>query len=380
MMKCAMVVIWDVLEESGVDTLFGSLYKGATLNAVLTVGHFNKSLRAIKLLYTALVILLYDEFLSTLPANRLSEIDRIMNEMPNDFNDPQRNRHWYSSVVDYLRESKLQNDFDSWLADNCNRNRKFRFWTFVIFDLITPLMKLYTALRTGNFNARNAAICDLAELFFATNHRQYARLTARHLSDLRVCSQHLLEFLSKAFAVSRSDRNFSSIALDQTIEVTINKMGKIHGGITGRCSTDSIDIWSNSYIYRSLLSSIINEIVGIESSYNSIDSHIECSSTRMEADSADMKILLDHLTEEKLFSLNSNHVTQLFTGKIIHADIIESNCLSRVRTCLDNIRNIPILLENRWCSFKTIHSSKTGHLYNSFTANTESFFFHPYSR
>ncbi|CAF4958920.1 unnamed protein product, partial [Rotaria sp. Silwood1] len=314
MMKCAMIVIWGILEESGVDTLIGTLYKDATHRAILSVSHFNKSLRTIKLLYTALLILVHDQFFLTLPTTMIDNIEQLMNKMPTDSADVEEKKRWYKFVLDYLSNAKLQDAFDLWIKNNCDENLKFHFWTFVLFELITPLIKLYTALRTSNFSARNAAACELAELFFATNHRQYARLTARHLSDLRIWPEEILDHLSKSFAVSRSNRNFSSIALDQTIEATINKMGKGHGGITGRCSPDLIDIWSKSYTFRSLLSTITSELAGVESNFNSIESHIECSSSRMLADHVDLQIILDKLVEEKLFSLDTNNVTQLFTG------------------------------------------------------------------
>jgi hypothetical protein len=319
-----------MLEESGIDTLIGYLYKGATLRAVLTVAHFNKSLRTIKLLYTALLIILHNEYVQTLSTAMLDEIEQLMQIMPPDLTDAEKSREWYTFVLDYLSKSQWQYGFDQWIQNNCQINLKFRFWIFVLYDLITPLIKLYTSLRTSNFNARNAAVCELAELFFVTNHRQYARLTARHLSDLRVCSEILLDRLAKSFAVTRTNRNFSSIALDQTIEVTINKMGKGHGGITGRCSTDLIDIWSNSFTFRCLLSSVTRELAGVESASNSVEAHIECSSGRMQADQVDLQIILDKLDDEKLFSLDTNKVTQILTGKIIHQDIIESICQARV--------------------------------------------------
>ncbi|CAF4137062.1 unnamed protein product, partial [Rotaria magnacalcarata] len=329
MMKCGMIVIWGMLEESGIDILIGELYKGATHRAVLSVAHFNKSLRTIKLIFTALHILLHNEFVQSLPTTLIDQFEQCMNKMPSNVTNVDDNQQWYAYVLDFLSNAKLKNVFDHWIDESCEKNLKFRFWTFVLLDLITPLIKLYTALRTSNFSARNAAVCDLAELFFSTNHRQYARLTARHLSDLRVCSQQRFDYLSKSFAVSRSNRNFSTIALDQTIEVTINKMGKGHGGITGRCSTDLIDIWSESYAFRSILSTITSELAGVESTSNSIESHIECSSSRMLSDHVDLQIILNKLVDEKLFSLDTDYVTQLFTGKIIHRDIIESNCQSR---------------------------------------------------
>jgi hypothetical protein len=349
-----MVMIWDILEELGIYTLIDCLYKGATLRAVLSVAHFNKSLRAIKLLYTALLILLQNEYAMTLSTTVIDEIEQLMNMRPTDLLDTEEYRNWYTHVLDYLSKSQWQTNFDLWIKYNSEINSKFRFWIFVIFDLITPLIKLYTSIRTNNFDARNAAVCELAELFFVSNHRQYARLTARHLSDLRVSSQNLLDRLAKSFAVVRTNRNFSSIALDQTIEVTINKMGKGHGGITGRCSPDLIDIWSNSFSFRSLLSSITCELAGVESSYNSVEGHIECSPNRIQADHLDLQIILDKLADENLFSLNTNNVTQLFTGKIIHPDIIESICQCRVSrvflfvNCMTNIFIYFIILGN-WC-------------------------------
>ncbi|CAM4964899.1 unnamed protein product [Rotaria socialis] len=307
MMKCGMTVIWGLLEESGIDILIGELYKGATHRAVLSVAHFNKSLRAIKLIFTALHILLHNEFVQSLPTTLIDQFEQCMNKMPSNFTNVDDNQQWYAYVLDFLSNAKLKNVFDRWIDESCEKNLKFRFWTFVLLDLITPLIKLYTALRTSNFSARNAAVCDLAELFFSTNHRQYARLTARHLSDLRVCSQQYFDYLSKSFAVSRSNRNFSTIALDQTIEVTINKMGKGHGGITGRCSTDLIDVWSESYAFRSMLSTITSELAGVESASNSIESHIECSSSRMSSDHVDLQIILNKLVDEKLFSLDTDN-------------------------------------------------------------------------
>jgi hypothetical protein len=76
---------------------------------------------------------------------------------------------------------------------------------------------------------RNAAFFSMAPIFFATNHRNYARLAVQHLIDLKSCSSYLRERLGLSFTVNRSDRPFSAIALDQSIECSINKYGKGRG-------------------------------------------------------------------------------------------------------------------------------------------------------
>mgnify|MGYP006897129038 CR=1 FL=1 len=72
----------------------------------------------------------------------------------------------------------------------------------------------------------------MAPIFFATNHRNYARLSVQHLLDLKSCSSYLRERLAQSFAVNRTNRPFSAIALDQAIECSINKYGKGRGKIS----------------------------------------------------------------------------------------------------------------------------------------------------
>ena len=69
----------------------------------------------------------------------------------------------------------------------------------------------------------------MAPIFFATNHRNYARLAVQHLLELQSCSPFLREKLEQSFTVTRTNRPFSCIALDQAIECSINKYGKGHG-------------------------------------------------------------------------------------------------------------------------------------------------------
>jgi hypothetical protein len=78
-------------------------------------------------------------------------------------------------------------------------------------------------------SGRNAALSSMAPIFFATNHRNYARLSVQHLLDLQSCSSYLRERLERSFTVNRTNRPFSAIALDQAIECSINKYGKGRG-------------------------------------------------------------------------------------------------------------------------------------------------------
>ncbi|CAF1171695.1 unnamed protein product, partial [Didymodactylos carnosus] len=144
-------------------------------------------------------------------------------------------------------------------------------------------------------------------------------------------SKYLLQRLSRSFAVNRTHRPFSSIAMDQTIECTINKLGKGSGGISGRFSQELIDVWTNSFTYRSLMTGVTHEIAGLETANNTIDSHAECTPRRLEVDDEDLTTIICKLTEENLFTCENEHCRKLLSGKIIHDDIIDNICTSYER-------------------------------------------------
>jgi hypothetical protein len=158
--------------------------------------------------YTGLLTLLLESFFAT-RTNELGDIKSILSQLPNEFSRDDVKREWFSSLVDKIRQANLYDDFRNWCLECGKTNATFRLWSFVTFSLLEPLIELYIAIRTSNFNARNAAVSRIAPLFFCTNHRNYARLCAQHLVDLKRASSYLFDRLARAFAVNRSNRPFS---------------------------------------------------------------------------------------------------------------------------------------------------------------------------
>lgn len=158
---------------------------------------------------------------------------------------------WFSYLINEINNLNLHDLLEKWALEQCQINSAFRFWYFIYRHLLEPLILMYTSIRLSNFNGmsfiffllsmmyspylnlgRNAALSSMAPIFFATNHRNYARLAAQHLLDLQSCSIYLRERLEHLFTVRRTNRPFSAIALDQAIECSINKYGKGRGIIS----------------------------------------------------------------------------------------------------------------------------------------------------
>ena len=177
-----------------------------------SVHHFNKSLRCCKLLYTALVVLMLEAFLATSP-DHFRDMQSNMEERPSEFCKSDIKRKWFSDLLGSIQRSDFHDQFHAWCTRWAANNSVFRLWSFVLFSLLEPLIELYTSIRTCNFAARNGALSRIAPLFFSTNHRNYARLSAQHLVDLKSGTSYIIERLSRSFAVNRTNRPFSCKSL-----------------------------------------------------------------------------------------------------------------------------------------------------------------------
>lgn len=173
-----------------------------------SVHHFNKSLRCCKLLYTSLMILLIEAFVAASMAD-FSDINSILTELPNEFSNNEVKQKWLNDLLDKIQTTNFYDKFHTWCIESGKKNAVFKLWSFVIFSLLEPLIELYVSIRTSNFSARNTALSRIAPLFFSTNHRNYARLCAQHLVDLKASTPYILDRLSRGFAVNRTNRPFS---------------------------------------------------------------------------------------------------------------------------------------------------------------------------
>ena len=84
--------------------------------------------------------------------------------------------------------------FDQWRILECSKSNTFSFWdTFVHVDILHYL-GFYYAIRTRNWNLRNACLKKLSVLFHAFDKHNYLRMIPYHLADLQTFPQEVLDF------------------------------------------------------------------------------------------------------------------------------------------------------------------------------------------
>ena len=132
-----------------------------------------------------------------------------------------------------------QLSFDMWRTEQTSP--QFMYW-FLVYTMEMTILVLIRSFREANFELYREALFELIPYFFANNNVRYARWLPIHLQDMmRIDEQHpevAREFHKGNFVVHKSDRAFSSIAIDQAHEQN-NAVIKGDGGAVGLTENSS---------------------------------------------------------------------------------------------------------------------------------------------
>ena len=140
---------------------------------------------------------------------------------------------YYCSNDDGVQRPVLS--FEMWCEKRKEDNPQFAFWYFILSMELTTL-SLVRAFREANFGLYCQALSALIPYFFANNNTNYARWLPNHLRDMLSLEQKhpalYQEFMSGKFAVFKSKRPFSAMAIVQAHEHA-NAVIKSDGGAIG---------------------------------------------------------------------------------------------------------------------------------------------------
>ena len=122
------------------------------------------------------------------------------------------------------------------------RNRELgktaQFWINYM-DKVWLILQFQRANKENNLDLHMFCLQEMCSLFFSFDHPNYARYTTVYLMNLLALPQshpgadELLR--NNGFSVNRSVISSSRNSFDITIEQTINRHAKSHGGIVGFC-------------------------------------------------------------------------------------------------------------------------------------------------
>ena len=133
------------------------------------------------------------------------------------------------------------------------------------------MIKLYhefiRSVRVGDFELYVYCLPKLANIFFAFNHINYARwLTRYHDNLLKLQETHptvYAEFKDGLFSIKRTNKYFSGIPADHTLEQTINANAACQRlGISAMTNSNSTrQRWAQSHYIRTSIYRICLKVV-----------------------------------------------------------------------------------------------------------------------
>lgn len=193
------------------------------------------------------------------------------------------------------------------------------------FHMVSLMMQFIESERSGNWELHLCSVQQMLPFFHASGHLQYAKCAHLYLQDMRsLHNTHPESYdeFTKHFAVSRSDSPGSGNWSDMTIELTLMRSMKTHGGLTsGRGITDSVLAkWIGAAPTSTAICSALEEFAGVH--FTTGEQHVDYRATRQRRDNDDRNKIFSWFSQHPPFP-ESEALVSLTTGVIAGRDI---NC------------------------------------------------------
>ncbi|KAG1660199.1 hypothetical protein GQR58_022121 [Nymphon striatum] len=305
----------DLAVESGV------IAEGS-INKVLDGKQYNRGVRLHKLTYEALMQLVWKGFLEWLENNHstdlphLDETFRVVMAMHGDTCattlESSRNEESCQRILHLLccYLNVLKNDSGHLAA----------FW-MIYLEMIEILLGLIRADREGDWYLHLASIKNMIPWCFAmdkTNYYRYLPVYYAQMTQLeQTCPDLHTHFLNGGFSVQLRQANpFAKIAIDQTVEETVNKDTQTAGGTKGFSLKQSA--LTRYYLTAEHRAEALRQLRDLISSGQSREglNHADLQSSRVKRDENDVKSIVDMLENNwtNPFSNQPSDLVSLSTG------------------------------------------------------------------
>ena len=245
----------DILIESEVVA-------AGSVNGVLNGKHYNRAVRAHKLMSDALHQLRLDAFMQSVTEEEAQKVKQLMADLQGAFPNPE-----YRNLLDSDRYAEFEESFHQFLEANKNRPT-FQFWNSYL-DMVEVLLLFLRGTREGNWDLHLASVRHMVPWIFAYDHINYSRYLPVYWLEMRdLPNTHPAvhqQCMDGQFTVQRSENAFAQVACDQTIEQTANRDSKTKGGMTGfTTSKGTVNRWIWSHHARGLITRQCENMAGKE--------------------------------------------------------------------------------------------------------------------
>ncbi|XP_053399793.1 uncharacterized protein LOC123523028 [Mercenaria mercenaria] len=297
-----------------------------SIDGVLEGRKYNRAVRTHKLVYEAMMRLVWKGFLSWIEANHPEEMlhmdDTFLNIDRLHANTCHEQLHEFVSSLPFKHIHELFIMYKNVLRKDCGQLAAF--WMSYL-DIVEVVLGLIRASREGDWQLHLAMIREIIPWCFAYDRQNYARYLSVYYTDMtRLHISHpdtYDHFLHGGFSVQRGEWNtFGRIPVDQTIEETVNRDTQTAGGTKGfSLNPGAISRYYLTAEYRSICLRNIREMTDIKVTGLS---HVDLEPERVKKDESAVQAILD-LLENKWLNpfVGNSELVSLSTGMTASMDI-----------------------------------------------------------
>ena len=303
-------------------TIESSIVAEGSLNKVIEGKQYNRCIRTHKLLYEAFMRLIWKGFLNWISEECVSdneEVNAQIEDLCEEFSP-----EVFRNILKDKSFSIVYELFQDYRKTLYNENGNMcAFWMSYI-DMVEVLLDLIRASREGNWTLHLASIRAMIPWFFAYDHTNYARYLPWYLMNMQSLeSSHpeISQYLNNGgFSVQLSSNNpFGKIAMDQTIEETVNKDTQTPGGTKG-FSLKSCAV-ARYYITADHKKECLRLLRAMVNSENG-SIHPDLQKTRIGRDENDVKKVLQMFEATWQNPFEDQELRNVSTGVIATPDVV----------------------------------------------------------
>ena len=298
--------IGSLMEGSGLRSAMETVYAPLTVGHMFTGKAYSRAVRGHMLAASAVLTIMLEEFWDELNSDQKAQLIEVFKS-----EDPLARAH-----------ENISMKLTSWFEER-NINLKAESRTSTLWLNYTAYVELtqqfIKAERTNNWLLHVATTRQMINLFAATGHDNYAKTCRLYLqSVLALEKEHpdvFAQFMIGNHTVRRTEKVWSGIWTDLSIEQILMKSLKGRGGVIGKGMSENVaNVWTKTMHRCAEFSDAMEELTSVD---RSTDKHKEVMPGRVQRDYEDFEKILawfkvhnPFLCGKKLVSLDSGLIDE----------------------------------------------------------------------
>ncbi|CAH0746943.1 unnamed protein product [Bemisia tabaci] len=295
--------IGDIMAGSGLEEVISCVYAPNSVRNIMNGHAYSRAVRA---------HFLVGECLMKLIIQKLKPLDDACTKELKQICQISETESVFSVDLAHSDVGRLTLDISKIVDELKTSSRTAKLWCQYL-DQVQIIRMFIRAERTGNWPLHMACIEKMLPFFHASGHLNYAKSAHLYLQEMlelprKMSDGEFKSFSQKGFfAIRRSNKFWSGLWSDLTIEQVLMRSMKSSGGLThGRGITEStLAKWISSIPVTLPYSIELEEFCGTKSEFS--EQHVELRNSRISRDSADCMKISEWFAHHPPFSNEGNN-------------------------------------------------------------------------